>query len=46
MSKFPAATYARTLSVVERDLFANFALRSRDPRRAIAVFERQRRRPR
>lgn len=43
MRNFPAATYARALSPVERDRFALIALRARDPRGAIAAFERQRR---
>lgn len=44
VAKFPAATYASTLDRKERDHFATLALRSRDPHRAIAAFERQRRR--
>lgn len=43
MRNFPAASYARTLSPVERDRFAAMALRSYDPRGAISAFERVRR---
>ncbi|MCL9982680.1 MAG: hypothetical protein NBV60_05930 [Erythrobacter sp.] len=43
MGKFPVAAYARTLTAVERDRFALIALRARDPRGAIAAFERRRR---
>lgn len=43
MRNFPVASYARTLSPMERDRFAAAALRSCDPRAVIAAFERKRR---
>lgn len=46
MGDFLVAAYARTLTAVGRDRFALIALRARDPRGAIAAFDRQRRRAR
>lgn len=41
--KFPAASFASTLSGAERDCFASIALRARDPFQAIAAYKRRRR---
>lgn len=43
-NRYPFATYAAALPKQERDKFAATSIRTRDPRRAVLVYEAKRRR--